>query len=209
MSTAERVDVVLGLDLSLTRAGIAFIDNADLGWPHARPSLITDVGHAGHDGAPWWKRSRRLLAQARDVANIITDAEQHRRIVHAAIEGHPYGVNMPSAYDRIGLWWAVFGVLDAKGIPVTVVNPQTRAKFITGRSPNGMKPGEHKKLVLAEQRAAWGMDSMRLRNHDQADALGLAHMAALHLGWPLQVEQRRRYVENVALVDWEPQKAAA
>ncbi|SIL45264.1 hypothetical protein [Mycobacteroides abscessus] len=201
-------EAVLGLDPSLARAGIAAIVRDQPG-SIARPGVITHVGYSLREGVPWWRRSRRIITEAREIAAIIGEVHTATPIARAVIEGPAWASNLPSKFDRDGLWWALFSILDAKRIPVTVVNPTTRGKFITGRAPNGMKPGEHKKLVLAESQATWFDDQHRIKNHDQADALGLAHMGALDLGWHLPVDTRRRHVENIALVDWETEWLAS
>lgn len=197
MTAARQVEAVLGLDPSLTRAGVAAIVRERGLGTVARPGVITDVRSTGYEGAPWWRRSRRIMSQVREFAAIVNEIHAVTPIVAAAIEGPAWGMNSPGTHQRVGLWWALFSVLDAKRIPVTVVNPITRGMFITGVAPNSMPSKDHKELVLAESRAAWFDDAHRIKNHDQADALGMAHMVALHLGWRLPVEQRRRYVENI------------
>jgi hypothetical protein len=97
-----------------------------------------------------------------------------------------------------------------------VVTPAHREKFIAGVSlrpnANGLSQPDAKARIVEETRSLWNSSvpsgpselvaMMARLNHDQADALGLATMAALHLGWPTLWRRLRRHLENVALVDW-------
>lgn len=201
---------VLGLDTSLTRAGIAIASRdpkRDTFWP----SLLSHVGEAGSQDATYAERGRRLVRQVRAIMAIVDAAQRAGADIRlGVIEGPSYGnSSMPSYYDRAGLWWAVVAGLQARGIPFAVVAPDHRAKFICGVKPPPGPSG--KKLVLDETRQRWGSarttdviaDPARLvANHDQADALGVAEMGVLGAEWSVPWQVRRRHVENVHLVTW-------
>jgi hypothetical protein len=177
--------IIAGLDLSLTSAGIAVLTDG-------KPTLLTSVGHGGHNADSYLTRSRRIVSQSRavidtlDRAPTLSDPRRpsgtHWRYDLAVIEGPSYGSNMPSNHDRAGLWWGVYSALAAKRVPVAVVAPLTRAKWATGKG-NAQKPA-----VLAAVRQSWL--SLRIANDDQADALTLAAMGTVWLGgelhWPIE-----------------------
>uniref|UniRef100_A0AAU8GNF6 RuvC-like resolvase n=1 Tax=Mycobacterium phage JustASigh TaxID=3158894 RepID=A0AAU8GNF6_9CAUD len=210
---------VLGLDLSLTRTGIALETlNPDGGQGTAWPSLLTHCGEAGHQDATYDERGRRLVRQARAIMRTVDAAIRAGADIRlGVVEGPSYGQSsMPSYYDRAGLWWSIVTGLQARSIPFAVVTPDHRAKFICGvKPPMGKDRDRGKRLVVDETRSRFKVNSgrgtdhgelvermMRRLNGDQADALGLADMGVVHLGWPTPWQKRRRHVENVALVTW-------
>lgn len=209
---------VLGIDPSLRRAGVAVISQhpENLGGG-AWPSMIEHRGEDGHKGATYAERGRRLVRQARALMGLVDQARMGGADIRlGVIEGPIPGMTTGHAFDRGGLWWSIYTGLTSRGIPIAVVTPAHREKFIAGVSlrPNartGLTTIEAKKRIVDETRARWAFPNgpelvrefipSRL-NHDQADALGLADMAALHLKWALPWRPRRRHVENVALVEW-------
>jgi Holliday junction resolvasome RuvABC endonuclease subunit len=192
--------VVLGIDPSLTRAGVAAIANTADG---AELGALADVGHAGSDADGYPQRRTRIRAQVHSLIRIIDQLRAGHDVELAVIEGPMYGMKtLPSYFDRAVLWGALCDWLDHQHIPIAVVPPATREKFITGIGSKGDKP-----RVLAEMRALWSPgEPRRIPNHDVADALGLATAGAIHLGWPMPFRLRRRHIENVALITW-PQTA--
>lgn len=189
---------VLGLDTSLTRAGVAAVARNPMNLGHAQPVLLTDVGHEGHDTDSYAQRRARIRAQVHSLVRIIQDLQEAHDIELAVIEGPTYGMTLPSYFDRAIVWGAVCDWIDQQGIPIAVVAPATREKFITGVGSKGNKP-----QVLAAMRAIWCPDNpKRIPNHDIADALGLATAGAIHLGWRMPFRLRRCHVENVALITW-------
>ncbi|QEA10834.1 RuvC-like resolvase [Mycobacterium phage Weirdo19] len=208
---------VLGLDTSLTRAGIAITsldrplgDRSALAWP----TVLTHRGEAGSKDATYDERGRRLVRQAKAIMGVVDEARRLGADIRlAVIEGPSYGQSsMPSYYDRAGLWWAVVTALQARAVPFAVVTPDHRAKFICGvKPPMGKDRDRAKKLIVDETRARWNYPDgpelvrefiPRRMNHDQADALGLADMGVVKLGWPTPWQKRRRHVENVHLTTW-------
>lgn len=210
----QRRPSVLGVDPSLRRAGIAIISKyGDVAWP----SLIEHCGEAGRAGATYYQRGDRLVRQTKALMSIVDQAHADGAdIVLAAIEGMIPGMGVGHAFDRGGLWWSLFAGLRERSIPVAVVTPAHREKFIAGAvlRPNaktGLTTPEAKKRIVEETRCRWafpdGPEIVRefipeRLNHDEADALGLADMAALHLGWPVPWRPRICHVENTFLVDW-------
>ncbi len=207
---------VLGLDLSLTRTGIAVTSLARGG--KAWPSLLTHCGEDGHQNATYAERGERLVRQLKAVIGYVDAAKRAGADIRlGVIEGPSYGQSsMPSYYDRAGLWWAVVTSLQARGIPFAVVTPDHRAKFICGvKPPMGKDRDRAKRLIVDETRARYTINAgrgtavpadvekmMARLNGDQADALGLADMGVVKLDWPTPWRKGRRHVENVHLTTW-------
>ncbi|WP_319456903.1 MULTISPECIES: hypothetical protein [unclassified Mycobacterium] len=210
---------VLGLDTSLTRAGIA-VCSLDPKRETFWPTLLTHVGESGSQEATWDERCDRLVRQTKAIIGIVDAARRAGADIRvAAVEGPSYGNSaMPSYYDRAGLSWAVYAALRARGIPIAVVTPDHRAKFICGVKPPSGPAG--KKLVLDQTRARWNTtrtldvipDPARfIANHDEADALGLAEMGVMGVTWtqsmllsahPVPWRVGSRHVGNAVLVKW-------
>ena len=174
--------IVCGIDPSLTNTGIAVLT-------HGQPTLITNTGIGGHDGADYRTRSRRLRAVcSRVLATIPTDIEL------AIIEGPAYGQQLPSTHDRAGLWHGLYAALDARGIPIAVCAPRTRAKWATG------KGNAQKSDVLHAVRSWW--PTTPIQNHDQADALILATIGAHHHGDPMPFTTKERHTTALEAIAW-------
>jgi Holliday junction resolvasome RuvABC endonuclease subunit len=189
--------VVVGLDTSLVRAGIAAIAHTD----PAHIVALADVGHGGNDTDGYPQRRQRIRAQVHSIINHIQALREQHTVELVVIEGPMYGMKtLPSFFDRAIVWGGVCDWLDFHSIPIAVVAPATREKFITGVGSKGDKP-----RVLAEMRALWCPDEpRRIPNHDIADALGLATAGAIHRGYRLPFQLRYRHVENVATITWPP-----
>jgi hypothetical protein len=198
------MSIVVGLDLSLTNAGIAVLTDG-------RPTLLTSVGHE-REGKSHAHRSRRIVSQSRAimdalglaVAPVQTAGEliphDWRKIDLAVIEDQlEHGPMLPSALDRSALWWGVYSALLAKRIPIAVMNPTTLKAWTTGKTRSPIK-GEAKRQMLAEVKTWW--PSIPVRNDDIGDALALAAMGAFHLGEPMPFEIKDRHRNNMEQVSW-------
>ena len=204
---------VLALDPSLTSAGIALLARhpANIGggtWPE----LTAHIGRPGHDGATYLERNNRIVQQVRGITRIVDDCRRNGADIRlAVIEGPIYGMTGGHAFDRAAVWWSLHAMLTNRRIPVAVVTPSHREKFITGVTGHKQATRERKARVVDEMRALWSFpngteitrDPLRkIVNDDEADALGMATMGAMALNWPVPFRPRRRHVENVALVQW-------
>jgi Holliday junction resolvasome RuvABC endonuclease subunit len=77
-------------------------------------------------------------------------------------------------YPLSGMWWMTVTALTAAGIPVAIVSPAVLTKFVTG---NGK--ASRLETATAIQR---NWPDVNLPDEPSATALGLAMMAAAHLG---------------------------
>ena len=154
---------ITGLDLSLASTGIARIVD---GRGH-----VDRVRSAGHNGDTLGARQHRLHAIA---STVCARARLSDLVV---IESPAYSRTQGAAHDRSGLWWLIVNHLIRHHVPVAEVPPSVRAKFATGRGNAG------KDEVLAAVIKRY--PDVDVTGNDEADALTLAAMGALHLGVPL------------------------
>lgn len=192
--------LIVGLDLSLVRTGIAVLSTlppAVKVCGDVAPVLLRSVGEDGTRADSYQVRSRRVRRQCTAVMGILGKLGDD--IVLAVVEGPIYGMKvLPSYFDRAGLWHGVYGALDAARIPVAVVSPTTSHQFMTGRA-------HAEKAALVEETSTWWPQPrgpLRVDNHDEADALGLAVMGAMHLRMTLPFRPRRRHHNAVHAVEW-------
>lgn len=204
--------IVVGLDPSLTSAGIAILHNG-------RPALLRSVGHDSRNGSSYAHRSDRIVSQSRAVMAVLVDACAGRNTLDAArnphvtsvgnrfspmsfpidlavIEGPAYAHANAYTHDCAGLWWGLYSGLRARKIPIAVIAPTTRAKWATGTGRAG------KATVLAAVRTTWAPWVKLIANDDIGDALVLAEIGARHLGEELHFPPRRRHVEALAGITW-------
>lgn len=178
--------IVAGIDPSLTSAGVAILNAG-------RPTMVARFGHGGHNGASYQLRSRRVRKQVADVTRAIGRPDL------AVIEEHPYAVRISAGeFDRSALWHGIYGQLDAKGIPVVVMNNTTAKKWITGK-------GNAKKAdIIAAVNEWWSDDELfePVDCDDIADALGLAAIGAFHLGDPMPFPVKDRHTTGLEKVAW-------
>lgn len=190
---------VVGLDLSLVRAGIAAIDTRRHGHDSiAWPWYLRSCGRDGHKGEDWRKRSRRVRKQTADVLALLEPIGRPDLVV---LEGPIYaGTIKPSYFDRAALFHGVLGRLDARDIPFAVVSPTTGHLFTTGKGSLPNDPDRLKVLILESVQAM--VPDVHIANHDIADALGLAFMGGMSLGLQMPFRPHRWQYEAVYTPAW-------
>ncbi|WP_103348965.1 hypothetical protein [Amycolatopsis sp. CA-128772] len=187
---------VIGIDPSLTRTGLARLTVADprhaaasrAESPRWTAETVTRPS-AGHTNDTVEQRNARLGAIARDVVAWSTPATL------VVIEGPSYGSAFAgAAWDRAGLWWHIVSRVIAHGVPVAVVPPRTRAKWVTG---NG---NADKRAVYDAVAQLWGgsWSPSRPGDDNEADALVLASMGVQWLtgALPIQPQPSRAPLER-------------
>lgn len=183
---------VVGLDLSLTGTGVASLTNGVI-VPAVK--LIGSSGKAGASLPEQVQRHNQLSADI--IAAVYAGPNGFNRPELVAVEGPALGIprfSDSSAFRRAAVWWQVVQTLVDDQVPVVSVAPSSLKKFATGKG-NAAKTA----VALAIQRD-WP-DSV-LTDDNITDALGLAMMAASHLGWefPYRVTVPRR--DALGKVDW-------
>lgn len=187
---------LVGIDPSLTSTGIAVLTKGVDGLFSTQVAKLINVGHPGTDSDDWDDRSRRIVSQTRHIIRQIDAFD----LELAVIEGPSYGSKFGSAFDRAALWHGVYSHLRARKVKLAVCQPGTREKWATGKVVRGLSDRERKARVFDAVREQWA--GVRVPNHDCADALTLAGIGALKLGWQLPFEIKERHYAGLDKVAW-------
>lgn len=160
---------VVGLDLSLTATGIAAITHPDRAVPQWAANTIETKPAAGYAAT-----NARLGALREEVLAEV----RWRNPALVVMEGPALSRNNGRAHDRAGLWWMVYDALTTGGYRLSVVGPNTRAKYATGKG-NASKDA----VLLA---AARRYPSAPISNNNEADAIVLAAIGCRLIGHPIE-----------------------
>lgn len=169
------MNVVVGLDLSLTSTGIARIVGTHVSVDRIRPK------NTGHE-------------RLQTVVDIVSSVTGSADLV--VIEGPSYGSASSSQrghHERAGLWWLITHDLWAADRRVAVVPPTQLKTYATGKG----NAGKDDVLTAVVRR----FPDVAVRGNDDADALVLAAMGADHLGQPL-VTMPAEHRKALAKVEW-------
>lgn len=195
---------VVGLDLSLTAAGLASITHSELSPDDTapRPRLpevpAVDVRVVGTETAGKLIRPRSL--RLRSMADEITQYARTADLV--VIEEPAYGATGGAAHDRSGLWWLIVARLDAAyGIPVVEVTSPCLKVYTLGTGR-----GDKDKVLTAVVRR-YGHLAPELDNNNEADALALADMGARYFGQAL-VDLPQTHTRAMKAPQWPTQIGA-
>ena len=141
---------IVGLDLSLTSAGVAIITETP-----RRLILSTDVAKStqrktgvdakGKPKATLLDRYQRIRDHS---AAIIHHASVADLVVIEGLISTPGG----AIQDRTALWWIVVGALCRRDIPVAVASPTAMKRVIVGPRPKGSGPVDKVEVALAVQK---------------------------------------------------------
>lgn len=167
---------VVGLDLSLTSAGIARCTvDGDQVSTHAQ-AISTDPSGRGIDGR--WLRLNWLAGKLADAVGV-----PHLVLVEAPTYS---GTVTGSAHDRAGLWWLTIDrIMQVAPLAAVVeVHPSHLKIYATGKGTR-----VRKQAVIDAARATWGhlfeIPPGGKGVDDIADAVTLAALGAHALGHPL------------------------
>ncbi len=162
---------VVGLDPSLTAAGIAILNDPKTAESPNIPKLAS-VGVSGSESATLAERSIRIADQS---DRILRSMPQGVRLV--VIEALPFSApKFAGKYqERCALYYRVVDFLARRKIPVVEVGVTTLKKFATGDGK------ADKREVMTAMQDLW--PHARIRDDNQSDALTLATIGAMHLGW--------------------------
>lgn len=172
---------VVGLDLSLTATGLAFIR------PDA-PASVQTIKSTGAKDASLAQRAERLHGLARDIllASLYADV--------VVIEQPAYNQTGGSHHDRSGLWWLVADSLLPEVDRVVEVTPQAVKKYATGKG-NASKD----EVLAAVVRRYPDID---VANNNEADALVLAAIGSRLAGYPIEESLPAAHLDSLAKVRW-------
>lgn len=174
MSNAFRV---VGIDLSLASTGVATIRWA----PDEHPTITAETETITTKG----KRADTLLDRNARLQSITDQIRAHLTLntTLVVIESGAFASVGGSNWDRAGLWWRVIDTVwryvDGGGSAIATIAPTSLKKWATDRG------NADKSDVAVAMARLW--PDVDAPSNDAWDALGLAHMGAQHLGWPVPV----------------------
>lgn len=193
----ERVDIVFGIDLSLTAPGVAFVTEP-WGGGAAEARAVTLSGLV--------KSKHREASALEDLAQRVYLAVRSMMARHpeafAVMESVLVQSGTGKATERAALWWMVAARLERAGIPVTRLHPTTRKSLALddrGRADlraldaAGRKRAG-KRIGLQSMRRRW--PSVVLADDNSADALVCAELGARAIGWAGLPELNNKNLPN-------------
>ena len=133
----------------------------------------------GKKDEPFVQRHERIITIKWQIRDIVRDLEQLPSL--AVMEEQPYGASGGSAIDRAGLWWHVYDMLYALGIPILAVNVAKVKKYALGK---GSGAGTDKDQVMAA--AIRRYVDIPISNNNESDAWILTCIGKRLLGEPLE-----------------------
>lgn len=169
---------VVGLDLSLTKTGLARVLVQDGAAPAIRLAEVTSKPPKPETLAT---RSQRLHRITSDLLALFGRPDL------AVVEGPAYLSDVGKAHDRSGLWWALVSRLCHAGVPVAEVPPSTLKVYATGKGGGAAASKDAVLAAMIHRHPTAG-----ITGNDTADALALAAMGARALGHPIEPRQPAR-----------------
>ncbi len=171
--------VAIGVDLSLTRTGVALVGSGNPG------AECFSFGRKGKNDEPLLLRNERIDDTVRFIQGIVADGTEWPKI--AVVEYPSTAAAGGHSLDRDALWWLTLKMLWAEGIPVVSPVTQKLKIYATGKGTGVDKAA----VMLAMLRRH---PDAPFQNDDEADALGLAYMGARLIGEPLDGKLAKDYV---------------
>lgn len=170
----SRPTAVVGLDLSLTRTGMAAARDGKL-------AEVADAKSSAIKDETAEETAHRIATLGDQIIEWVLGDDCEL----AVIEGPSMNSKFGKPHERGGLWWRVASGLNAAGVRLAVVPPKTRAKYGTG---NG-NADKDEVLTHVVQRYQDACHKRIGRNHDIADAIIMCAMGSRYLGLPLPEEE--------------------
>lgn len=182
---------IVGIDPSLTCTGIATLTRFD---DHVDVVTCTAISSGRRADSLLDRRGR-----IRDLANRIVDHTTAPAL--AVIELPTFGVKGGSSLDRNGFWWFVVDAFAQREVPVATVTATSLKLAIAG------KGNADKAAVAVAVERLW--PGLEVSSSDVSDAVGLAHLGAVWLGWDVKTLDRHREVKAAWPVLPEPEREAS
>lgn len=178
--------VVVGLDVSLAKAGLAVAGHFK--FDHVRRLENPPLS----DKPTLDQRAERISKFVNRIVSEVTDFAPDLIV----IEQPAYSKNTQT-HDMSGVWWGVVGMLIDQDYAVAEVSPSVRPIYAVGK---GSGKGTDKESVMAAViRRYPGYD---VTGNDTADALILAMMGVRHLGKPLDDPMPQTHLRAMDSVRW-------
>jgi crossover junction endodeoxyribonuclease RuvC len=174
---------IVGLDLSLTAAGIAVLTESGL--------TVEHVGSKPKKGDP--KGELVLLGRMRrQVAAVMSRIPKGAAV---GIEGPSFASTGTAAHMLGGLWWMTLNALESAGHTVIVIPPSSRATYAAG-------VGNASKLTVMAAAIRRYDGQVEIRDDNEADAVVLAAMVARAAGYPLEASLPQSHKRAMEKVVW-------
>lgn len=162
---------VAGVDFSMTACGVARLT--------ADGEMDTDVVKSvGKRADSLVDRHERLTMHADAIIESVGYADL------AVIEGPSFGSVGGGQFDRYAGWWFVVSGLMRREVPVAVMPPASLKLAIADH-------GRADKAAMASAITRMYPD-ITVFSSDISDAMGLAHLGAVRLGWPVKTLERHK-----------------
>lgn len=170
--------IAVGLDLSLTGAGVAVAHSPDAAeWGDEDRFQVHTFGRAGKNDETLDQRIDRIDTMVDQIGSVLASLMQWPTI--AVVEQPSYGSNSGKQHDRSGLWWMVVRrVARTYAIPVVEVAPTKVKMYATGSGAAG------KDEVITSVVRRY-LDAP-VTNNNEADAFVLAAIGLRLLGEPIE-----------------------
>lgn len=177
------IHVVWGIDPSLTGTGIARIVEEvdyddDLNETKTYRVETWTIPSKPANDKTITARTNRLS----DIAGKVFGSTKHDPLIPLAVAYGLFAIEGPasirgagSMWDRAGLWWKLVGRITRAENPIGIVPPTVVKKWATGR-------GNADKSAVAVAMTKL-LPNANPQNDNEADALALAHMAAVRAGF--------------------------
>lgn len=167
---------VVGIDFSLAKTGVAVASVS-----RGEVSMHTEVVESpGHVKDTLTQRHARLTKLSTDIGDLVGKPDL------AVIEGPSYGSVGGGQFDRYAAWWFVVSRLLRREVPVAVVPPASLKLAIADS-------GRADKAAIASAITRMYPD-VTVFSSDVSDAVGLAHLGCVRLGWPVKTLARHKAV---------------
>lgn len=175
--------IVIGIDPSLTRTGIA------------TPAGLRSIKSEGREDATLEDRALRLHNLNLDILIAVFDGKPLGDDVLVVIEAPSLGQGRQrGTMDRVGLWWMIVDSLIMEpGVAVAQVTPSQRMKYATGDG----RADKDEVLAAVIKR----FPDHDVRSNDEADALVFRAIGMDYLGAPLAVMPARNR-EVLTAIKW-------
>lgn len=177
---------IIGIDPSLTRTGLAIIDEERIG------VHVFHVQSTGRKDASLTQRAQRVDDIWHRLYESLIRYQADFQHGLAIIEGPAYNSRQGAQHDRSGLWWHLVRQLHRAGSDVIEVAPAVRARYATGKGNAG------KDEVLAQVVRRY--PDVFVSNNDEADALVLAAIGARLIGSPVDDPMPKTHLAALAKI---------
>lgn len=177
---------IVGLDLSLTGAGVATIQPADLGnlAEGLRRYGVHTFGRKGSKSESLDARRRRIHTLIMQIRDVVMSLDSTPDL--ALIESPATSQTTGHSHDRSGLWWGVVEMLYQLGIPTIEVGISKVKIYALGKGV-----GAKDEVMAAVIRR---YTEVPVTNNNESDAFVLAAIGARLLGDPVERTMAGQYL---------------